>query len=229
MLMLLGRQSRCGTHYFLTCPRGRLPSMETASFVKTQIYYSAKYVKCAISASRTGGRPMRRELLQPAPSGEARLLLLIDAFSGAHGSLEGRTKLAKLDFLLRYPQYLDRALRVRAPGDATRVPANDADLIETRMIRYRYGPWDPSYFALLGSLIGRGLITTVSLTTGIGYRVTPTGRTLASKLSESESWAVVAARSRLLRKHFNLSGTNLKKFIYENFPEVAQANWGEQL
>ena len=25
------------------------------------------------------------------------------------------------------------------------------------MIRYRYGPWDPSYYAVLGSLIGHGL------------------------------------------------------------------------
>ena len=29
------------------------------------------------------------------------------------------------------------------------------------MMRYRYGPWDPSYFAVLGSLVGRELIEVV--------------------------------------------------------------------
>jgi len=45
--------------------------------------------------------------------GEARLLLLIDAFSGGADGLQGRTKLAKLDFLLRYPRFCRRAMRLR--------------------------------------------------------------------------------------------------------------------
>ena len=41
----------------------------------------------------------------------ARILLLLNAFSKEddEGSIEGLTKLAKLDFLLRYPVMLDRA------------------------------------------------------------------------------------------------------------------------
>lgn len=63
-------------------------------------------------------------------------------------------KLAKLDFLLRYPRHLASVLASRGNGtDASR-----ADLIsqesplESRMVRYRYGPWDPSHYAILGSL-----------------------------------------------------------------------------
>ncbi len=41
--------------------------------------------------------------------GEARLLLLIDAFSQGGSTLQGRTKLAKLDFLLRYPAFFHKA------------------------------------------------------------------------------------------------------------------------
>ena len=76
--------------------------------------------------------------------GEARLLLLIDAFTGPNRTLQGRVKLAKLDFLLRYPQFARRALaeRNRAVGDE---PEVDEDNIEGRMVRYRYGPWDPAY------------------------------------------------------------------------------------
>jgi hypothetical protein len=77
---------------------------------------------------------MRRDLLQPVPTGEARLLLLIDAFSDQPPGLEGRTKLAKLDFLLRYPAFFRRAVARRAP--AVVPPADEEpedDLIETPM------------------------------------------------------------------------------------------------
>src|ERR1035437_9606998 len=45
-----------------------------------------------------------------------RLLVFLSAFAGkdGKGSVDGITKLAKLDFLLRYPVHLERALQVRA-------------------------------------------------------------------------------------------------------------------
>lgn len=172
---------------------------------------------------------MRNELFQPTVAGEARLLLLINAFSGATKALEGRTKLAKLDFLLRYPSYLKRALEIRVPNRDLALPFEDDDTIETRMVRYRYGPWDPAYFALLGRLIGRGLVEPVPVANGIGYRTTDQGRQIASQLGRTEPWEPVFESATLLRRHFDLSGTNLKRFIYDHFPEVTQATWGEQL
>lgn len=46
---------------------------------------------------------------------EARLLLLLLAFAGDDnsGSIDGIAKLAKLDFLLRYPTLLKKALEVK--------------------------------------------------------------------------------------------------------------------
>ena len=58
---------------------------------------------------------MRVDSFQPSLDGEARLLLLIEAFSRRENILEGRTKLAKLDFFLRYPIYFERALQIRRP------------------------------------------------------------------------------------------------------------------
>ena len=57
--------------------------------------------------------------------------------------------------------------------------AQDSPL-ESRMMRYRYGPWDPSYFAVLGSLVGRGLIEVVPAesTNALGYRTTEAGAAL---------------------------------------------------
>lgn len=72
----------------------------------------------------------------------ARVLLLINAFSrGAAQRLEGLTKLAKLDFLLRYPVYLEQLLTLRErPLPASLQPdANERLGLESAMIRYKYG------------------------------------------------------------------------------------------
>ena len=171
---------------------------------------------------------MNRELFLPTVEGEARLLLLIDAFSNQQGGLQGRTKLAKLDFLLRYPEFRRRALDVRDVHyeDSDLVDANP---IEQRMVRYRYGPWDPSYFSLLGSLIGRGLIYVEPYPRGLGYRATELGSTLAASLRSDPSWHPTESSIRMLRKHFNQAGSTLKKFVYANFPEVSDARWSESL
>ncbi len=158
------------------------------------------------------------------------MLLLIDAFSDGPAGLEGRTKLAKLDFLLRYPAFFRRALAKRAPKASD--PSDDEpseNLIESRMIRYRYGPWDPAYFALLGALVGRGLIIAVAAEKGLGYKTTQHGHELAQRLAETDAWHPIALRARLLRQHFNLTGNYLKSFIYQTFPEVTGAAMGENL
>ncbi len=172
---------------------------------------------------------MKLELFQPTPEAEARLLLLINAFTGPTKSLEGRTKLAKLDFLLRYPRYFEEALRIRSPRVAWPIPDSEQPAIENRMIRYRYGPWDPAYFTLLGRLIGRGLVRPVPTRHGIGYRTTGEGRALASSVGATAPWADTQAMTVLLRRHFDLSGRSLKNFVYEHFPEVTAAAWGQRL
>lgn len=171
---------------------------------------------------------MRRSLFQPSPEGEVRLLLLVDAFSNPDRSLEGRTKLAKLDFLLRYPHYFNRAWRIRRPGAAPVIDSSATD-VETRMVRYRYGPWDPAYFSLLGSLVGRGLVEVVPEQRGLGFRTTVRGNDLAGRLAIDPAWSPVAERCRVLRTHFDLTGNSLKNFMYANFPEVVGARWGEEL
>jgi hypothetical protein len=172
---------------------------------------------------------MRSELFQPTVAGEARLLILIDAFSGGARALEGRTKLAKLDFLLRYPAYFNRALQIRVPGRSLTAPLDDGDTIENRMVRYRYGPWDPAYYALLGRLIGLGLVQPVPVRHGIGYKTTDRGSEIAGRLAATEAWKPIAVSVALLRRHFDLAGTTLKQFIYDHFPEVTQASWGDRL
>jgi hypothetical protein len=174
--------------------------------------------------------PVHSDLFAPTVEGEARLLLLIDAFTGPTANLEGRTKLAKLDFLLRYPAFLRRAIAIRKPDAELPDPDPSEANIEQRMVRYRHGPWDPAYFALLGSLIGRGLIVPVSHRNGVAYRTTPDGHALADDLARTVAWQDVAQRTRLLKRHFGpVTGTFMKDFVYRHFPEVAQAGWHEPL
>jgi len=171
---------------------------------------------------------MRKELFQPTAEGEARLLILINAFTTSKNSLEGRTKLAKLDFLLRYPRFFQRAISVQAPQLVA--PDDEfGETIETRMLRYRYGPWDPAYFGILGSLIGRGLVVPVPTATGIGYRTTATGQQLASRIGSTEPWRNVVRSAKILKAHFDKSGSWLKEFIYQHFPEVVESSWGQTL
>ena len=109
------------------------------------------------------------------------------------------------------------------------VNENESQNIEGRMIRYRYGPWDPSYFSVLGRLIGKGLIQSVPAKNGMAYRSTDTGHQLVISLVEDESWQETWTRIGLLKSHFDLSGNSLKKFIYKHFPEVTGASWGDQI
>lgn len=166
------------------------------------------------------------DLSSPTIEAEARLLLLIDAFTTPAKSLEGRTKLAKLDFLLRYPEFLRRAIRIRA-GDEVEITTDEAEAIESRMVRYRYGPWDPSYFSLLGRLLGKQLVEAVPYSRGIAFRTTGKGLQVANDLRSDESWQPVADRTRILKRNFDVTGKFLKDFIYQHFPEVTSASWGE--
>lgn len=181
----------------------------------------------AISASS-------RARFRASRESEARLLLLIDGFSRDRNgprTLQGRVKLAKLDFLLRYPSHLARILADRGASETTRDDLERQDSpIESRMMRYRYGPWDPSHFAILGSLIGRGLVEMVPAagTSAIGYRTTPTGESLVAKFAEDGAFDELIGRVALMRRHLDLTGETLKRTLY-GLPEVANAEWHQEL
>ncbi|MGC0403361.1 hypothetical protein RKD27_006005 [Streptomyces sp. SAI-126] len=169
-----------------------------------------------------------------SPEAEARVLLLIDGFSRTRNGtrcLEGRVKLAKLDFLLRYPKHLSRILRsLDITTSVSEVLDENEAPLDARMMRYRYGPWDPSYYAVLGSLIGRGLVRVEPLsgTSGLGYSTTPSGADLASKLGEDEIFHKMIARVKILRRYLDKSGSTLKDYLY-SLPEVADSTWHEEL
>lgn len=163
---------------------------------------------------------------------EARLLLLmLAAEKKSEKPVDGLTKLAKLDFLLRYPNCLERALTA-AKKDATKanVKPYERQNIETSMIRFRYGPWDHRYRRWIALLRARSLVEASVDGRTIRLRLTPAGRALATSLASDNSFADLAERSQVVTKAFgDMAGSRLKEFIYDVFPELTDMRWGEEI
>jgi hypothetical protein len=161
-----------------------------------------------------------------------RLLILLSALGGkSRKSVDGIMKLAKLDFLLRYPNCLERALAAmgREPTSAL-VQEHERTSIESKMIRFRYGPWDGRYRRWISMLFARGLVTTSVEKRTVQISLTVRGAQIADLLSAQPSFLVQERRAHLLRDAFGgLSGTKLKDFIYKTFPEIIDMKWGKEI
>jgi hypothetical protein len=161
-----------------------------------------------------------------------RILVLLRAFGGKGGNqpIEGLTKLAKLDFLLRYPTYLERALAARGVSEQpTSVEDYERNSVEAHMVRYRYGPWDHRYRRFLNTLVGLGLVAVQTDKRTIIISLTQEGERAAEALVSDPSYATMASRATLLKRHFNLTATTLMEFIYRTFPEVVSLSLGETI
>ena len=165
----------------------------------------------------------------------ARILVLIRRCGSPQQSttkmpgVKGRTLLAKLDFFLRYPMYLIKAARIAEAEETSskRVLAQAASMaepaktVESPMVRYKYGPWDHTYYLVLAYLIGKGLIRVDMEGRTEVFRVTDRGRGVADALSETPAYAELVGRASLVHGLFGgFSGNRLKTYIYERFPEV---------
>lgn len=153
----------------------------------------------------------------------ARLLLLLNAFAedDQGGAIEGLTKLAKLDFLLRYPVMLERALEARGRSiREVQLEDHERHSVESEMVRYRFGPWDHRYREYLNILVAKGL-TSISIEgRKVVIAATELGRDRARELADDELFNLYARRAKLLRRHFDLTATTLMRFIYDTFPEI---------
>ena len=163
---------------------------------------------------------------------KSRLLVLLYVFAGDNNqsAIEGITKFAKLDFLLRYPTMLKRALESK--GLATKdLSIKDHELysVESEMVRYRFGPWDHRYRLHLSLLAGEGLIKIISEGRKVIISLTDKGFTLGHKLSIDPLFQIYTVRSGILKKHFNITSTHLMKFIYDTFPEIVSLNSGKRI
>lgn len=151
-------------------------------------------------------------------------LLLLTRWCGTDLEIDGLTKLAKLDFLARYPAFLARACA--AVGES---PPPHSGIVEAAMVRHHYGPWDPRYYHVLAFLEGAGLLTVTPDNRGnYRFRLTDNGADYADRLSADGAFTEMVEQMRHIASAFGrYSGSALKRLIYEQFDaEVGQLPLG---
>jgi DNA-binding PadR family transcriptional regulator len=140
--------------------------------------------------------------------------------------VEGLTKLAKLDFFVRYPAFFER---VAAELEES-VPEMNKTL-ESKMVRYHYGPWDNRYYHVLPYLEAKGLIEIKKDARNNQYKffLTEKGQEVAAKFAEAEEFGALRENMEQVRRVLGRkSGNQLKNLIYQVFEEeVAERRLGE--
>ncbi len=149
-----------------------------------------------------------------------RLLLLLNV-CGTSGRIDGLTKFAKLDFFVRYPQFLARVLNLESKETT----------VESSMTRFHYGPWDRRYYHVLSLLEGKRLISVRPEGKAIVLTLTPEGKRIADHLRAAPPFADVVEQMRVVKKHLgHKSGSALKRLIYERFDkEITRRPIGQEI
>ena len=132
--------------------------------------------------------------------------------------IDGLTKLAKLDFFIRYPQFF-KTVSKKLEKDVE-VERKD---IDSKMIRFHYGPWDHRYYQVLPYLEARGLIEIESISNTYKIRLTQKGVSVSESFDEVTSFENLIKDMRTVKKVLGqFSGTKLKDLVYDTFgDEVA--------
>ncbi len=162
----------------------------------------------------------------------ARLLLLLGESDQRSGkTMAGIMKLAKLDFLLRYPNCLERLLLAKNKSvKKANIQPHERTSIESKMVRFRYGPWDTRYRRWIGLLVAKGVVIAYVKGRTVHIDLTDAGRGLVAQLSASPAFADMRTRSSMIYQAVgSMPATALKNLIYEVFPEIIDMKWGENI
>lgn len=148
----------------------------------------------------------------------ARLLLLFN-ICGIKGRIDGLTKMAKLDFFVRYPQFFDKACQTLGLSTESATKT-----VESSMIRFHYGPWDDRYYHILAYLEGKHLLNVTKDNQAFTLSLTDEGKAIADQFAKDESFTPLVSQMKQVKKALGgKAGSTLKKLIYQIFEkEVAQ-------
>lgn len=162
----------------------------------------------------------------------ARLMLLMH-LCGVKGRIDGLTKMAKLDFFARYPEFFEAARAAVVPKQSDTIERDNAEdeRVESAMVRHHYGPWDKRYYHVLAHLEAKRLILVAKERKTYRISLTPLGLQRAAALAERPSFAPLVERMREVKRTFgDKTGTFLKDLIYRLFDEeVGRRPMGERI
>lgn len=160
----------------------------------------------------------------------ARILILLSSLENhTKKEIKGITKLVKLDFLLRYPTVLELALEKKTTSHQSLViHPHEKTSVESKMVRFRYGPWDHRYYQYLAMLESMGLVTVQTVDNAVETRITNKGIEVANQFKSQESMKDFIIRSNLISEKFGkINATKLKDMMYELIPELHDMKFGE--
>jgi len=146
--------------------------------------------------------------------------------SSNHYSIDGLTKLAKLDFFVRYPAFFNKIASYL--GKTNFLEATD---IESKMVRFHYGPWDKRYYQVLPYLEARGILSIDKKDKQYIFSLTQLGESLATQMKAKVEFKDIVERMEIVGKTLRpYSGNRLKTIIYEIFDnEVAKKDFGDTI
>jgi hypothetical protein len=108
--------------------------------------------------------------------------------------------------------------------------AFEENTVESKMIRFKYGPWDPRYRTWIGLLHAKGLVDTYIDKGAVYILLTEHGTDVANEIAEREEFRVLSERSDLVcRAVGQFSATRLRDLVYLLVPELTGMHWGEEI
>jgi hypothetical protein len=153
----------------------------------------------------------------------SRILLLLKR-CGTSGKIDGLTKLAKLDFFVRYPDFFDQMSQYIG----SQVKSHSSG-VESAMVRHHYGPWDKRYYQVLSYLSSRGLISISKDGNAYRFKLTDLGKSSATELERASEFGDLVEQMRRVKILLGAkTGSTIKNLIYQAFDaEVAKKAMGE--
>ena len=163
----------------------------------------------------------------------SRLLILFDSYSQRKNDeyIIGTTKVVKLDFFLRYPTVLEKALQAKKRVvKSINVKEFERNLVESTMIRYKFGPWDDRYWSILSTMESLGIIKISKINGVTSFKITETGKDIITQLKNFEIFDDYFKRSGIVNSNFgDLTAKGIAKKVYELRPELRTMKFGEEI
>ncbi len=150
-------------------------------------------------------------------------------------TIYGRGKFSFYDFLMRYPFYLEKTLRITNKENKIKdleIKPYETEEAFSPMIRYIRGPWDHKYPDILNYMVSKNLITVHYSNYNNSYKafcitLTDLGLETAQKIKTEEP--IWNKRMETINTLFRKDAQNqtVERFVREHFPKLILGNAGE--
>lgn len=140
--------------------------------------------------------------------------------------IKGLTRLAKLDFFVRYPQHFKTAANYLNEDVEITLEEN-----ESKMIRHHYGPWDERYYQIIPYLESKNLLYVIKKKNRYEFYLTEKGKKVAKKISSHQSNTQLVKEMQEVNSVFKgYTGNKMKELIYKLFEkEVTDKSLGKTI